>query len=90
MTPIFFPQCNKIFRPPDGMEESQVGSVHCHVRLVLCGSCDGLPQIVIAYKPTVEDLRRINEGGLIYLSVIGDALPPHYLSTTFHDATHPA
>ena len=54
------------------------------------GSVDGAAVIVVAWQPSLEDMDVLNKGGLIYLSVMGSSLPPHYLSTDFHSATHPA
>lgn len=34
----------------------------------------------------MDDIERLKAGGKIYLTALG-SLPPHYLSTTFEDAT---
>lgn len=52
------------------------------------GSCDGQYIEVIAHKPSEEDLKVLNDGGLIFLTVLGK-LPSLLLSTNFTDASDP-
>lgn len=89
MTPADFPEANTTFGPPPHMHEEQVKTVRGFAHYVQGGSCDGSPQVVVAWLPNEEELRAINEGKPIFMSML-DGLLPHYLSTTFHDATHPA
>lgn len=84
MIPAEFPQRNAIYGAPTGMDESQVRPLRVYVDRVQGGSCDGALLIVAAYKPDAEELARLNAGGFIFL------LPPHFLSTSFEEATHPA
>jgi hypothetical protein len=90
MTPVKFPECNIEFVPPQTLDESQCRSLRGYTGEIVGGSCDGLKQAVVAYQFSPEELEllRTNDG-IIFLSCIG-SLPPHYLSFTFHDATHPA
>lgn len=90
MIPIKFPESNIAFRPPPDLEESQCGTVHGFTGEIQGGSCDGCPVLVVAYRPTAEELEAINNGACIYLSMISDGLPPHFLTTDFNQATHPA
>lgn len=71
------------------MTEEQVQTVPVFVHDIEGGSCDGFRQVAVAWQPNAEDLQKLNNGGLVYLSVIG-GLPPHFLSTDFRDATNPA
>lgn len=89
MTPVEFPGCNTIFGPPKEMDEQQVCKIAAYAHQVVGGSCDGALQIVTAWRPSAEDLERLNNGELVYFSCLG-ALPPHYLCTTFYQATHPS
>lgn len=89
MTPSDFPDSNSVFGPPPGLEESQCLSIPAYVGEVRGGSCDGLRHVIVAWRPSEEELRDLQQGGLVYLSVIG-GLAPHYLSTDFHTASHPA
>lgn len=89
MTPEKFPEANCVFGPPSDLEESQCRSIPAHLGEIKGGSCDGLKQVVVAYRLTTDELAILNAGGLLYFSMIG-GLAPHYPSLSFHDATHPA
>lgn len=89
MIPIKFPEANKPYGAPADFEESQVCTIWAYEGEVVGGSVDGTKQVVVAWKPTEEELKRINNGGAIYLTFMG-GLPPHYPSTSFWEATHPA
>lgn len=49
------------------------------------GIFDGTSQVVVAWQPTEEDIKKINTGQPIYLSVMGN-LPPHYVCMSFEEA----
>jgi len=87
MTAADFPQVNTEFTAPDGLDEAQVKSIPGFAGVVERGSVEGLRLIVVAWKPTEAELERLNAGELIYLTVLG-GLPPHFLSTSFAEATH--
>lgn len=89
MNPCHFPQANIKYGPPPDLEESQCAAIPAFVHEVRGGSCDGVPQVVVCWKPTDEEIEAIKNGAPIYLSVLGN-LPPHYLSVDFEQATHPA
>lgn len=89
MTPVKFPECNDVFGPPHGMEESQVHSIPAHVSQAIGGSCDGSQMVVVAYKLSVEEITLLANGNPLYLTMLG-GLAPHFHSFTFHQATHPA
>lgn len=88
MEPFKFPQFNVRYGPPEGLEESQVRTIWAwHGQ---CGgSCDGLNLVVVAYKPTPEEIAHIVSGKPIFISQLG-GLAPHFLSTSFEQATNPA
>jgi hypothetical protein len=90
MIPTKFPESNIAFQPPPDLGESQCGVIHGFAGEIAGGSCDGLPLMVVAWRPTAEELEQINAGACIYLSLITEGLPPHFLTTDFHQATHPA
>ena len=81
MTPIEFAEANVVFGPPPGLEESQCASIPACSYQMVGGPLDGCSIVVVAWKPNAEDLRRLNEGSPVFLSVIG-GLPPHYVSTS--------
>ena len=87
MIPTKFPECNTLFGPPEEFEESQVQKIFACRGIVRQGNLDGMPFIVMGYKPTPEELEELKEGGTIYLSIIGDLLPPHLLTTDFRVAS---
>lgn len=89
MIPALFPESNKTFGPPPDLEESQCHSVRAYVGMVERGSVEGVPIIVLAYKPTEQELIDLCEDKPIYLTLLATQLPPHYLSTHFYTATHP-
>lgn len=92
MTPIQFPEANTKFGPPVDMAESQVMSIPAFRGVVSSpsSSVDGAPQVVVAWQPTAEEVRRIVAGQPIFISFLCDGLPPHFPSLSFHEATHPA
>lgn len=89
MTPINFPEANKPFGPPQGLEESQVATIPAYIGEIVGGSCDGLTQVVVAWQPHTIDVERIVAGKPIFISMIG-GLAPHFPSTSFEEATRPA
>lgn len=46
--------------------------------------------IVVAWKPSEEEIGAILRRNPIFLTIIGTALPPHMLTTSFEQATHPS
>ncbi len=82
MEPSSFPESNVRYGPPPGMTEEQVATMDAFLGERLGGPIDGSTVVIVAWKPSPEDLVLLNEGGLIYLTCIG-GLPPHSLSTRF-------
>ena len=89
MMPINFPESNKVFGPPEDLTESQVSRIPAYVGENRTGSCDGLPCVVVAWKPEPRELAALNEGSPVFLTILG-GLPPHFLTTNFAEATNPA
>lgn len=89
MTPTHPPVATKFYTAPADMEESQVGSIHTYEGIVPSGNnLEGSPFVVTAWKPNAYELRRLNEGASVFLSYLGGGLAPHFLSTTFYEATY--
>lgn len=89
MTPAQPPVANKFYTAPESMEESQVGSIHAFESVVPSGNnLEGSPFVVTAWKPSPDELRRLNEGGPVYLTYMGGGLAPHFLSASFAEATY--
>lgn len=89
MIPTAFKEANMNYGPPSDLEESQCHTICAYGGTIVGGSIDGMTVSVVAWKPTAAELESIKSGEPIFLSVIG-RLPPHFLSTSFHQATHPA
>jgi hypothetical protein len=87
--PIKFPEANCVFRPPPDLEESQCHSVPAFSGQIIGGSCDGLKCVVVAWKPSVDELEALKNGQPIFLTMIG-GLAPHFLSLSFEQSTHAA
>jgi hypothetical protein len=81
MIPFRFPQANVAFKHPEGLM--------AYTGPVVGGSVDGETLVVVAWQPDPMDLIRIQAGHPVFLTVMG-GLPPHFLSTDFDAATHPA
>lgn len=89
MTPVHFPEANTRFGPPHDLAEAQCRTIHAYTGTVERGSVEGAAVVVVAWRPSVVDLVKINAGEPIFLSCIG-GLPPHMLTTSFEEATQPA
>lgn len=82
MNPVNFPEATVPFGPPADLDESQCGVINAFVGRVEGGNVDGARQVVVAWKPTAEELAELNAGGAVYLSMLGGLLP-HFLCTSF-------
>lgn len=79
MTPIPFPAATHVFKAPSQWDSEQHGPcVDLHVMVT-----DGV--YTSAWKPSTDELMTLNEGGLIYLSVIGGQ-PPVAISVGQNEA----
>lgn len=89
MIPAAFPEANAYFGPPSGMAESQCSPICAYHGMLTSGSLDGSQIIITAWKPEPHELKMLNEGHPIFLTMVG-GLPPHMVTTDFNAATHPA
>jgi len=88
MTPVDFPELNKNFCAPSDMDESQVATLPAYAGQVRGGSCDGVPIVVVAWRPSAEEFQDLVDGKPVFISMFG-GLPPHYLTTDFQQAISP-
>jgi hypothetical protein len=75
MTPVRFAQANVEMQAPAGQEES--------VHPLWCWRgehANGMPCFISAWRPTPEELVKLNLGEPIFLSILSGALPPHALT----------
>ena len=89
MNPVTFPEANAAYGPPPDLEESQCRTIPAYQGTVEGGSVDGCKQVVVAWRPTDQEIDDIVMGKPVFISMIG-GLSPHFLTTDFHSATHPA
>jgi hypothetical protein len=75
MNPVRFAQANVEMQAPPGQEES--------VHPLWCWRgqfADGEPGFVSAWRPTREELVKLNLGEPLFLTILGSGLPPHLLT----------
>ena len=89
MKAVRFPQATTFFGPPPGLSESQVKMIPAFIGTVQRGSMEGSAMVITAWKPSPDDLARLNQGDPIFLTFLG-SLPPHMVSTDFDIASQPA
>lgn len=77
MLPHNFDESNFTFTKPKGWTDEQ-----CSDLPVFRGKYeDGTPVIISYWKPNKEDLDAMNNGEGIYLSIVGEGMPPVSLFT---------
>lgn len=86
MTAAEFPESNAKHGPPVGLDEAHVKTIPSFKGQIVGGVHDGSEMVVVAWRPSAEDLAKLNAGGLVYLSMMG-GLCVHFLSTSFKEAT---
>lgn len=69
MNPQTFPQTNLVMKAPKGMPEC------CDVHACRT-TCNGAPVVVTAWRPTPEELVKINLGEPVFLLCWGQSMPP--------------
>lgn len=89
MTPITFHEANASFKAPTDLAESQVATIMAYCGPIPGGSMDGEKMVVVAWKPSPEEVAAISAGAPVFLTTLG-GLPPHFLTTDFASATNPA
>lgn len=87
MTPIQFPEANRMFGPPPDLDESQCGRLFGFVGEINRGNLDGSIVTVTAWEPSPEERQAIADGRPIFVSFVG-GLPPHFLTTSFQEAVN--
>ncbi len=85
-----FAEANRRFTAPPDLEESQCRTIDAYMGTVDKGSVEGTPMIVTAWQPSRQEIMRIRAGRPIFLTFMGTGLPPHFLTTSFKEATNVA
>lgn len=88
MIPVTFEQSNCKFTPPPELVESQCMTINAYRGTVNGGNLDGSMVVVVAWKPSQQEIDDIVSGKPVLLSCIG-GLPPHMIVTDFETAIHP-
>ena len=86
MNPAIFPESNMRHCSPKGMDEAHVKTIPSCRATVNGGVWDGSDVVVVAWQPTEAELKELNAGGRVYLTMMG-GLPAHFVSTSFKEAT---
>jgi len=89
MNPTNFPETNATIGPPRGMSEAQCRQLRAFAAEMVAGPMDGAPVYVVAWQPTLPELERLIEGNPVFITMLGGVMP-HYVSTSFEEATHSA
>ena len=89
MNPTNFKESNCRFGPPPDLAESQCMTIPAYKGKVARGSLDGSDIVIVAWKPSPEELAQLAAGQPIFLSMLG-GLAPHFLTTDFNAANNPA
>lgn len=75
MIPQRFAQSNIVMTAPKGMED-QCSDIHAYQ-----GELDGNKICITAYRPTPEEIVKLNLGGNLWLWIYGGGMPPVCLTT---------
>ena len=70
MTATEFKEQNIFFTKPESMTDEECGSLPAY---------RGEGQIISCWKLTEEDMKKLQETGVIWLAVVGDQQPPVWL-----------
>lgn len=80
MNPCDFPEANCSFKAPSDMDGSQCGTISAFRGTIGGGNIDGAEVVVVAWKPTEQELEDSNNGQPVFLLCVG-GLPPHSMTT---------
>lgn len=70
MNPVRFAQADKVFHAPPGMNNC------CDIHAAVVQWAGGQISVLTAWRPTPEELVRLNLGEPVFLSVCGEGMPP--------------
>lgn len=85
MTPHAFKEANCTFGPPAEMTDTQVRPIRGYLGTVETGSVEGSQIVVVAYRPSEDEIQALLMGAPIFVSMMG-GLAPHFLTTDFKSA----
>ncbi len=70
---------NHVFGKPTDMTDAECHALHVRVEHVQYAGGTG-QQFVSAWLPTPDELKRLNEGAAVHLTIVGNGHPPVSLS----------
>lgn len=73
MNKIQHPSNNGVLGAPAGWDQNQLP---CSALPITRTEWDGVPAIVSFWKPTPEELEALNKGAAVFLSIVGNSMPP--------------
>lgn len=71
MIPQRFPESNTVMRRPAGMTEEQCADIHAYTN----GQ-----QVITCWRPTPEELVKLNLGEPVWLSLMGPTMQPAHVT----------
>lgn len=74
-----FPAATHQLHKPGNMEDEE-----CRTAPAAIGVDGRFPCFVTAWRPTPQELEELNNGGMVYLHIVSNGLPPHYLATRIY------
>jgi hypothetical protein len=86
MEPVKFPQADRIFGAPKE-QQSQVLPIYGRRLVIDQGPFEGLIADVVAWKPSAEDLAKLNAGEPVFISFYGGVIV-HSVSVEFPFTIH--
>ena len=81
MVPTSFDESNMVLNRPPDMTDEQCGPLSVWVGNVTGPVGDVQPTVVSCYKLTADELEEIRRTGRIWLGVLGNTMPPVWLTT---------
>lgn len=76
-----FKGSNITFGPPKGLSEAQVGTIPAFMGKQNIPGVGDCPLIMVAWKPNYEEIKRLMDGGNVYVCFLSNGLVPHFVIT---------
>ena len=71
------PSNNAVLGAPAGWDQKELP---CNALPITRTKCEGVPAVVLFWRPTAEELAALNAGAAVALWVMGHTMPPVSLS----------
>lgn len=70
---------NRVLGAPNGWDQN---AVECGALPITDCDFEGVPAVASYWRPTAEELKALNDGGLVVLFVLGRTMPPVAIDVT--------